>query len=148
MRSVIGIAVIILLAGCSKPSSPNENGKAEAAASDSFPQKGNYHVVHDLMQGSENKREEFDLWLDVSDRGKFAGQLAKDDGTNCRDKDVAIGGGSFSVHMTCDAPDGDIHNIGIDRRGTYSADSIDATAETVLWGTPMRESYSYRLKAN
>lgn len=146
MRLLAMAAVTVALAGCDKLPKAGAPEGAAAAASSEFPKAGEYHVVHDIVQGSETKREESDQSLDVSDRGKFADQLAHDDGTNCRDKQVTIRDGSFSVHMVCDAPDGDIHNIGLDRRGTYSADSIDVTTETTLWGMPFRESHSYRLK--
>ena len=60
---------------------------------------------------------------------------------------MRIDEGSFSVTMTCDAPDGDIHNIRLTRHGSYSEDSIDMQDETSFWGMAMQESRSYRLKA-
>jgi FlaG/FlaF family flagellin (archaellin) len=138
------IAVIVALGGCNNPGP----AQADTDPGNAFPQKGKYHVVHDAVQGNDSKRDEFDVELDVSDRDKFAGQLAKDDGTNCRDKQVSIGNGSFSVHMICDAPDGDIHNISVDRQGSFSKDSIDATTQTTLWGVSSQESFRYRLKAS
>lgn len=150
MRTAISIAAMALLAGCDEMPAGKHNKAAPAAsaADAGFPEAGKYHVVHDTGEGSDSKREESDTSLDVSDRGKFVDKIAKDDGSNCRDKQVTIGGGSFSVHMVCDAPDGDIHNIALDRRGTYSPDSIDMTTDTQFWGTLIRETSSYRLKDN
>jgi hypothetical protein len=136
------MALISVLASCNKPS-PSQ---PIADESHPFPQEGNYHVVHEATQGGESKSEEYEVTLDVSDEVKFAGQLAKDEGTHCRDKQMAIRKGSFEMRMTCDAPDGDIHNIEISRQGTYTKDSIDITADTTLWGQTFRETYSYRLK--
>lgn len=145
MRLLAAALLGLALGGCDKL--PQARERAVAAASSEFPKAGEYHIIHDRDERGELKRDESDQFLDVSDRGKFADQLARDDGTNCRDRQVTIGGGSFSVHMICDAPDGDIHNIGLDRRGTYSTDSIDVATETTLWGMPFRETYSYRLKS-
>ena len=141
---IAAIAVIATLVSCNKPRA----AQSHAGESDPFPQKGDYHVVHEMTQAGDTKREEYDVSLDLSDLGKFSKRLSKDDGTNCRDKQVSVGGGSFGVRMTCDAPDGDIHNIAITRQGTYSKDSIDMTMDMTVWGIQSRETFAFRLKAS
>ena len=144
MRGLVVTVLGAALAGCGNL--PQSSGTAEAGSSgaDRFPKKGQYHIVRDRISGDELKRVESDRWIDVSNRQAFEEFVARDDGSNCRDRQVDIGGGSFSVKMTCDAPDGDIHNIGIERQGSYSKDSIDIEVQTTLWGMPFRETASYR----
>jgi hypothetical protein len=146
MRIWIMLLAGCALAGCGKSTAVSgEKSSNTAAPDDLFPKAGNYHVIHDGMGRVGQDREETDTWLDVSDREKFAAQFVRDGGSRCRDQSVELGGGSFSVKMTCDAPDGDIHNIGMESHGTYSRDSIDITNDMTLWGSPIRETYSYRL---
>jgi hypothetical protein len=86
------------------------------------------------------------MWVDASSRIAFDALVAPPDGSNCRDRQVSIGGGAFSIRMTCDAPDGDIHNIVIQRSGSYSESAIQMTTDTILWGHPIRETASYRFR--
>jgi hypothetical protein len=101
-----------------------------ASVSGGFPKEGVYDIVHDRPDG----RSETNMWIHASTRPDFEDLVARPDG-NCRDRSVSIGGGSFSVGMICDAPDGDIRNIPITRRGSYSTDSIDMESETNLWAS-------------
>ena len=148
MRSLVVTVLGAALAGCGNL--PQSSGTAEAGSSgaDPFPKKGQYTIVRDRIEGDELKRVESDRWIAASNRGDFEKLIAGDAGSNCRDRQVEIGGGSFSVKMTCDAPDGDIHNIGIERRGTYTMDSIDIADEIILWGMPFKETASYRFKSD
>ena len=148
MRAGILIFALAALAGC-QVNLPNR----EARGSDDsevqtagFPKAGDYHIVHDIGQGGQSKRDETDMWIDASNAGKFEELIAGQSSGNCRDRTVHIDKGSFSVSMTCDAPDGDIHNIRMERHGSYSENSIDMADETSFWGMSMRESRSYRLK--
>ncbi|MFL6726794.1 MAG: hypothetical protein ACJ8FS_09810 [Sphingomicrobium sp.] len=148
MRKWMAPLLAVALAGCGGAGQSGNQSNITDPPGDVFPAKGNYHLVHDRTQGNgQMAREESDTSLDVSTRAAFEQFIAKPDGSNCRDVQVDVGGGSFSVRMTCDAPDGDIHNIGIERHGSYSKDSIDASEETTLWGMSIRDSVSYRLKS-
>lgn len=154
MRNLfIPAALILALAGCGKASQKpgaQENeagGNASASAgarasAGAFPAAGEYDITRD----SGGRREESRMWLDVSNAQAFEAMFARDDGGNCRDRQVSVGAGSFNVRMTCDAPDGDIHNVGIQRIGHYTPTSIDVTTDTILWGHPMRETTMYRLR--
>ena len=144
MRANIGtlIVVILSLAACSKPVA----GQPDAPADNPFPQKGNYHVIHQVVQGIEGKTDEFDSEMGGFDRQTFESELAKDAGSNCRDKQVSIGNGSFNVHMTCSTPDGDFNNISVERQGSFSRDSIEVTTQTTLLGVSSQESFSAHLK--
>jgi hypothetical protein len=138
------LILILALAGCGKaPQAPaaEANGSAGAAAS-AFPQAGEYDIVRD----SAGRREESRMRLDVSDPQAFEALVAGGDGSNCRDRQFSMSGGSFNARITCDAPDGDIHNIVIQRMGHYTATSIDITTDTFLWGRPFRETAMYRLR--
>jgi hypothetical protein len=146
MRIWIILLTSCALAACNQAEAVSgKHSSAGKTPDDIFPKSGNYHVIHDGIGAAGENREESDTWLDVSDRDKFKEQFVRDGGSRCRDQSVELGGGSFSVKMTCDAPDGDIHNIGMESHGTYSRDSIDVTNDVTLWGSPMRETYSYRL---
>jgi len=50
--------------------------------------------------------------------------------------------------MLCDAPDGDFHNISVDRFGSFSPSSFEMTTQLTLLGTSFQETYSAHLKAN
>jgi hypothetical protein len=138
------IVMVVTLAACSK-AGPAQSG---TDAENPFPRKGNYHVVHQVVEGNQSKSEEADSEIDVSDREKLEKELVKDAGSNCRDKQVSIGQGSFNVHMTCSTPDGDFNHISVDRQGTYSRNSIDVTTQSTLLGISSQESYSARLKGS
>jgi hypothetical protein len=148
MRSLVVTVLGAALAGCGNQ--PQTNGTADAGLSgaDPFPKKGQYHIVRDGNSGGELKRVESDKWIDASNRQAFEELVVGGNGSNCRDRQVKISNGSFSVKMTCDAPDGDIHNIGVQRRGTYSIDSIDMADEITLWGMPFQETARYRFKSD
>ena len=136
--------MICLMMSCTKPGA----AKDDAAAASPFPQKGTYHFVHQVIQGNESTQDEGDSEIDTLDREKLEAEISKDAGSNCHDKQVSIGDGSFSVHMLCDAPDGDFHNINVDRSGTFSTNSIEMTTQSNLLGTSYQESYSAHLKTN
>lgn len=148
------LALIAALGGCkAAPQSaardenvvtpPMASGETKPK-SNGFPRAGMYDVVHERPGG----REESSVWVDASNRQAFEAMFARDDGSNCRDRQVTIENGSFNVSMTCDAPDGDIHNIAIRRDGSYSEDSITITTETTLWGSPIRETTTYQRREN
>lgn len=146
MRLLALTLVGMALAGCDKlPKAEARERPATARASSEFPKAGDYHIIRDRDEGGQMKREEVDMWVDASNREALE-ELVAQGSSRCRDRQVEIGGGSFSVRMTCDAPDGDIHNIGMESHGSYSPDSIDINSETTLWGMHIRESASYRLK--
>jgi hypothetical protein len=139
-----------MLAGCGDLSSAKrENGSdnasrpAEAGAGRGFPRAGTYDIVR---ESAGRPAETSTMWVDASNRAAFEALVAGPDGSACRDRQVSIGGGSFSVRMTCDAPDGDIHNIAIQRSGSYSESAIRMTTDTILWGHPIRETASYRFR--
>ena len=140
MRAILAAGLGAALAGCGAPSSAP--AVAETAGQ-GFPRAGAYDVVverHDGLERSDDR-------IEVATRSEFEKLVAKEDGANCRDRQVEIGGGSFRVRMVCDAPDGDIHNIGLERFGTYTETSIDMTEETTLWGgEPIRELVTSRLR--
>ncbi|QAY75611.1 hypothetical protein [Sphingosinicella sp. BN140058] len=132
------------------PGSPGNGPSGSAAAppaasggnsANGFPKAGQYDIVREGSQRSDK----IDMWVDASNRQAFEELVARDDG-DCRDKSVSIGGGSFSVRMTCDTPDGDIRNIPIERHGSYSENFIEIEAITRLWRTPIRETARYRLR--
>ena len=140
----IAFGLAVTLMSCSKPAATD----VDVVGSSPFPQKGNYHVTHDIVQGNESTHEESDYEIDGFDREQFEKEIAKDDGagSNCRDKDVSVGDGTFRVQVTCGTPDGDFRNIRVDRYGSFSRDSFDVTTETTLLGVSYKESYSARLK--
>lgn len=149
----LSAVLILALCGCDdlarlaakRRNSAAGNGTESAAASarsSGFPRAGLYDIVHESM----GRREASDMWVDASTPQGFEALVASNDGSNCRDRHVSIGGGAFSVSMTCDAPDGDIHNIRSQRSGSYSENSIEIRSETILWGSPIRETTSYRFR--
>lgn len=145
MRAIpLAVGVICLLMSCTKPGA----AKDDATANSPFPQKGTYHVVHVRVQGNESQRDESESEVDVVDREKLEAELSKDAGSNCHDKQVSIGDHSFAAHMLCDAPDGDFHNISVDRFGSFSPSSFEMTTQSTLLGTSFQETYSAHLKAN
>lgn len=147
MRSLViaAMSAMLILPGCGDIKAREAKLRNSSAPVDPFPKAGGYHVTQDRGGGGSPLRSEVDRWLHVSNRAAFEKFFARDDGSNCRDRQIEIAGGQFSVSMTCDAPDGDIHNLGIQRHGSYSADSIDVSTETMLWGMPIRETSAYRL---
>ncbi|MBV9930566.1 MAG: hypothetical protein JO013_06455 [Alphaproteobacteria bacterium] len=122
--------------------SPYLSSVAAGWGASGFPKAGRYAVASERNGRSETS----DTYVDASTRAKFEAMVAHDDGTRCRDRQVTIGAGAFSVSMTCDAYDGDIHNIGIERRGTYSERSFEMVSTTRLWGMPIVEKATYRLR--
>jgi hypothetical protein len=116
-------------------------GAPAEASTGGFPRAGLYDIVHETPDG---RREPTNRWVDAASPKAFEELVAADDGSNCRDRMVTIGHGTFSVRMTCDAPDGDLHNIGIQRYGSYTERSIDETIETNLMGHFIREMRTYR----
>jgi hypothetical protein len=134
-------AVCLAVAACDEA-----QREATTVPADNFPKAGDYHMIRDVNEGGQQKRVETDIWIDASNRVAFEKLIAR--GTsNCSDREVEIADGEFSARMTCDAPDGDIHNIGLEAHGTYSKDSIDIFSTTTLWGTPITDTTSYRLKS-
>ena len=139
----------VALAACQVNLPADRDGGSTETQADTtgFPKAGDYHIVHDMGQGAHIERRETDMWVDASDASKFEELIAGQSSGNCRDREVHIDSGRFSVAMTCDAPDGDIHNIRMERHGSYSENSIDIVDEMTMWGMSMRESRNYRLKA-
>ena len=146
MRRVIIVSLASTLVACGK--APQAAAEQQTRPPSEFPAKGDYHIIRDRTEGGQLKRSESDMWIDASDREAFEELVARDGGSRCRDRQVEIGGGSFSVRVTCDAPDGDIHNIRMESHGSYTKDSIDIDSETSFWGLSIRESASYRLKGS
>lgn len=154
MRTLaLSSAVILMLCGCDdlarlsaqRNEASASSGPAATEArpsSGGFPHAGTYDIVRDTM----GRREASNMWVDASNPEAFEMLVARPDGSNCRDRQVSIGGGSFTVRMTCDAPDGDIHNIAIQRSGSYSERSIQMTSETRFWSYTIRETASYQLR--
>lgn len=141
-RLLLLAALAATLGACeSRPQPGVAKGEAETA-SDGFPKVGTYDVIVEGPEGTKESR----IFLEVSNRAAFEEHFARSDGSRCRDRQVKVGGGSFSIKMTCDAPDGDIHNIGLESFGRYSESSIDMTTETTLWGRPFQEHSSFRLR--
>lgn len=144
-RLAILLAIGMTASACGQKEKTPSVRPAEAVGEEQFPKRGMYHIIRDRFESGHQVREETDMSVDASYRVAFEELVAGPDGTNCRDRQVAIGDGHFRVRMTCDAHDGDIHNIGIEREGSYAADRIDMTIVTTLWGMPIRENRSYRL---
>lgn len=148
MRGFLVISLSLALVACGKaPQAAAPEQRSPSTPKSEFPAKGDYHITRDRTEGGQLKRTESDMWIDASNREAFEELVARDEGSRCRDRQVDIGEGSFSVRMTCDAPDGDIHNIRMEAHGSYSKDSIDIDSETSFWGLSIRESASYRLKS-
>lgn len=122
--------------------SPYLSSLSGAGGSEGFPKPGTYAVVTERSGHHESGK----VQIDASTRSAFLGLVAREDGTRCRDRQVTVGGGAFSISMTCNAYDGDIHNIVIERHGTYSEKSIDLVSTIKLWGMPITETSSYRLQ--
>ena len=148
MRLLLVISLGTVSASCDKVPQAAARQERAAPGESEFPRAGNYHIIRDRTEGGALKREEVDRRVDVSNRAAFEELVARDGGSDCRDRQVDIGGGSFSVRMTCDAPDGDIHNIRMEAHGSYSKDSIEIASETSFWGMAIRESANYRLKGS
>ena len=142
MRKMIGVAVLAVSASCSKPAAV----QSDLTASDTLPQRGNYHVVHEVVQGNESKTDEFDTEMGGFDRQMLESEIAKDAGSKC-DKKVSIDDGSFNVRMTCSAPDGDFNNMDVEREGTFSKNSLEVTTRSTLMGASYRESFRAHLNA-
>lgn len=117
---------------------------SEQTAEPGFPVAGDYDVV--TTSEMDGKREESETFLDVSTAAKFEKKFAMKDGSNCREQQWSLSAGNFHSSAVCDAPDGDIHNIGGDVIGSFDEGRIDLTATTTLWGAPIREMVSYRLR--
>ena len=140
------ILAALLLAGCTQSGASEPGSGSTGASSDKFPVPGMYHVIVD--SGNDvSHRDESDRRVDAGDRESFERMIVGSGGANCRDRKVEIGGGKFSASMTCDAPDGDIHDVGLEAHGTYSHNSIEMTSDTILWGMRMHETRSYSLKS-
>ena len=140
MRGVLLIMLGAMLAGCAE--SGPQDGNTTAEAGETFPVPGNYHRTSDRTSDGQTQRMESDGPLDASTRQLFERLVAGADISSCRDREVDIGGGSFSVRMTCDGPRGS--DVAINRRGSYSKDSIDITYETMMDGAATQETVSYR----
>lgn len=143
MRRMIVVAVLAVSASCNKPAAV----QSDVTASDKLPQRGNYHVVHEVVQGNESKTDEFDTELGGFDRQTLETEILKDAGSKCRDKQVSIDDGSFNVRMTCSAPDGDFNNIDVERQGSFSKNSLEVTTRSTLMGTSYQESFRAHLNA-
>jgi hypothetical protein len=137
------IMLVTTLAGCGQAVPQAGDKPAVADAGETFPVQGNYHRISDRTRNGETQRMETDGPLDVSTRETFEREVAGVDTGTCRDREVAIGGGSFSVRMTCNGPHGG--DVAINRQGSYSKDSLDVTYETMLDGAATQETVSYRL---
>ena len=144
MRRVMVVATIVALASCGKQA----DVKSGVNSSDTFPQRGTYHVVHEVVHGSDSKTDEFDTELGGFDRTMLEAEIAKDVGSKCRDKQISIGESSFNVRMTCSAPDGDFNHIEVERDGSFSKDSFQMTTRSTLMGYSEQESFRARLKAS
>jgi hypothetical protein len=154
MRALLLFAgAVVMAVGYGASSLPSGSSKSASAGSspslqtsdgspNRFPEAG----VYDILRERAGRREETDMWVDASNRPAFEELIAPDSGSDCRDRSVSINAGTFSVRMTCDAPDGDIHNVKVQREGSYSTNSIEFTTETTLWGTPIRETARYQLR--
>jgi hypothetical protein len=107
-----------------------------------FPKAGTYTVVTDRFGHlSESK-----VLVQASSRSAFENLVAGNFGSRCSNRQVSIGGGSFKVSITCGTPDGDINNVVLERHGTYTPNSIEIVSTTKLWGVPMVETSTYRLR--
>jgi hypothetical protein len=110
------------------------------SAANAFPQAGTYDLVKESLAG----RTSVPIPLDASTPARFEELIAEDAGSSCRNKKVSIRPGEFEVTMICDAPDGDIRNIIINKSGTYSKNTIIMQETMYLWGRPIRTTSTYR----
>jgi len=146
MRLYLSVVLAAALAGCGDQAPSAATANDSAAAGEEFPVNGQYHMVRDHgAGGAELRRLEMDVPLAASSREAFELVVAGADVGSCRERDVDIGKGSFSVKMTCDGPSGDVT---IERHGSYSRDSMDMSSDTTMGGVTSRESVSYRLKSS
>ena len=143
MRRVIVVAVLAVSASCNKPSAVESN-----VTSDNFPQPGTYHVVHDVVHGTDSQTDESDVEMAGFDRTMLETEIAKDVGGKCRDKQVSIGDSSFNVRMTCSTPDGDFNHIAVERDGSFSKDSFEMTTRSTMMGYSEQESFRAHLKTD
>ena len=146
MRGVMLILLGVALAGCGETTPQAANKAAVADASETFPVWGNYHRISDRTSNGETQRMETDGPLEASTRESFEKLVAGAEVDTCRNREVDIGGGSFSVRMTCNGPNGS--DVAVSRHGTYSKDSIDITFETMMDGAASQETVSYRLTSS
>ena len=133
------------LSGCGEiGAAPGDRADA-ADSGEKFPVKGEYHRTSDRTVGGQLQRLETDGPLAASTREEFEQLVAGTDIDSCRDRQVDIGSGSFSVKMTCDGGSYGEYTLG--RQGSYSKNSIDMTYERTSDGTTATETVSYRLKS-
>lgn len=136
MRSII---VFVLAIGAAMVCAPALLSRL-ALGGEGFPEAATYN----LEKTGAGGRTFGDIgFVDASSREKFEALVAANAGSNCRDKRVSIGADTFDVAMTCDASDGDIHNISIHRHGSYSKRSIKIEETMSLWGQPIHETRMY-----
>lgn len=145
MRGAMLIMLGATLAGCGETIPQAGNTPTGADVGETFPVQGNYHRTSDRTGNGETQRMETDGPLDASTRELFERLVAGPDAGKCRDREVDIGGGSFSVRMTCNGPYGS--DVAINRQGSYSKDSLDITYETMMDAAATQETVSYRLTA-
>ena len=139
MRGDVLVVLSMLLASCG-PASQSDGSNNAAVEEDEFPKPGEYHIIRDVTAGATTNRYETDSSIDASTRDQLLVLLSGSmDSPFCDDRQVTIGGGSFSIRQDC-------NNMAIDTHGTYSPDSIDITYERTVNGTVHTDTASYRLK--
>lgn len=107
-----------------------------------FPIAGTY----DVNQEHGGKRQQFSQRLDASNPEDFQRQFIDKPRSRCRDRQVSISNGSFRFAETCDAPDGDIHNIRKVVVGHFSNEAISLSMEMTFWQQTIRTTQNYRLR--
>ena len=144
MRTGVLIVLGATLAACGAVNESATNSAELADSGETFPVKGEYHRTSDRTVAGQLQRMETDGPLDASTREDFERLVAGADIASCDDRKVDIGGGSFSVRMTCNG--GSYGEYTLVRQGTYSKDSVDMTYEWTSGGAATTETVSYRLK--
>ena len=143
MRGILWFMLGATLATCDAVPEAGATGETNEVAAGGFPKAGEYHIVRDVTAAGATSRYESDAPVAASTREGLEKLVAGGASLYCRDREVKIGGGSFSVRETCGGPSGD---MAIDTHGTYSTDSIDVTYDRTVAGVTHRDTASYRLK--
>lgn len=139
MRKFVVMMLGVMLVSCGQAPQANVADN-QAAEENEFPKPGDYHIIRDVTVGNTTNRYETDSSVDASSRDQLLVLVSGSmDSPFCDDRQVTIGGGSFSIRQDC-------NNMAVDTHGTYSPDSIDITYERTVNGAAHTDTATYRLK--
>ncbi|MCE7797092.1 hypothetical protein LWE61_11035 [Sphingobium sufflavum] len=129
-RFVYGMGVIVLASLSAQ----------HACAADGFPERGMYEMTVQTSKGVTRSK----IRLEAASRETFENAFAGRQRGACRERRITITQGAFSFSQICDAPDGDIHNLGLKSEGTFSSKAVNIVSQMTLWGQPIAERRTYR----